>query len=173
MGKGFDEPTAFILVHDLREAPIVRAPHLLPGLLRPRSASAALAPYSSDPSRCSDPGLCARRRSRAPQAGVLVSPEASSGIIQMVKMANEYYPDMSIRHVFLNAPPLMSTLLSALKPFLSNRTQKKLIWAPSGQELQTLLQMVHITQARPPPAAPAPPAPPARSATACARDPVR
>lgn len=99
--KGFDEPTAFVLVHDLREAPL---------------------------------------------AGVLVSPEASSGIIQMVKTANEYYPDMSIRHVFLHAPSLMSTMLSLLKPFLSNRTQKKLIWAPSGGELSTLLQLIPMTQ---------------------------
>ena len=37
-----------------------------------------------------------------------MSSEASSGIIQMVKMANDYYPDMSVRHVFLYAPALMS-----------------------------------------------------------------
>ena len=37
MGKGFDEPTAFILVHDLREAPIVRCappPRRRPGAVQ-------------------------------------------------------------------------------------------------------------------------------------------
>lgn len=177
MGKGFDEPTAFVLVHDLRDAPL---------------------------------------------AGVLLSTEASHGMVQMVKIANDYYPDMSIRHVFLYAPTLMSTVLAALKPFLStcvdppaparkrgggtrtccvpklcqvylrsparplllrtttrdrkqrgrrhvsfpfqaphanrvssplspcppplSRTQKKLIWAPRGGELVTLLSLIPIHQ---------------------------
>lgn len=63
LSKGFEEPAAFVLVHDLRDAPL---------------------------------------------AGVLLSTEASHGMIQMVKIANDYYPDMSVRHVFLFAPTLMS-----------------------------------------------------------------
>ena len=98
--RGLGAPNAFVLVHDLREAPL---------------------------------------------AGVLVSSDASSGIIQMVKIANEYYPDMSVKHVLLYPPTLMSGILLMLKPFLSSRTQRKLLWAPHGQELLTLLQLMPLS----------------------------
>lgn len=94
-----DAPNAFVLVHDMREAPL---------------------------------------------ASVLMSSEASSGMIQMVKTANEYYPDMSIKHVFLYPPTLLSAVLLMLKPFLSSRTQRKLLWAPHGAELLTLLQLMPL-----------------------------
>jgi len=81
----------------------------------------------------------------APLGSLLVSSDASSGMIQMVKVANENYPDMSIKHVFLYAPTLLSAVLVMLKPFLSSRTQRKLLWAPHGQELLTLLQLMPIS----------------------------
>ncbi len=98
--KGMEAPNAFVLVHDMREAPL---------------------------------------------ASVLVSSDASSGIVQMVKTANEYYPDMSVKHVFLYPPTMLSALLLMLKPFLSSRTQRKLLWAPHGSELLTLLQLMPLS----------------------------
>jgi hypothetical protein len=96
---GLSAPNAFVLVHDMRDAPL---------------------------------------------ASLLVSSDASSGVVQMVKTANEYYPDMSVQHVFLYAPTLLSTVLVMLKPFLSARTQRKLVWAPPGGELLTLLQLMPL-----------------------------
>jgi len=98
--RGLEAPNAFVLVHDMREAPL---------------------------------------------ASVLCSSDASSGIVQMVKIANEYFPDMSVKHVLLYPPTLMSGLLLMLKPFLSSRTQKKLLWAAHGQELLTLLQLMPLS----------------------------
>ena len=98
-GKGLDAPNAFVLIHDMREAPL---------------------------------------------ASLLVSSDATSGVVQMVKTANEYYPDMSIKHVFLYAPALLSAVLLMLKPFLSSRTQRKLLWAPPAGELLTLLQLMPL-----------------------------
>jgi hypothetical protein len=63
----------------------------------------------------------------------------------MVKTANEYYPDMSVKHVFLYAPTLLSAVLVMLKPFLSTRTQRKLVWAPPSGELLTLLQLMPLS----------------------------
>lgn len=80
----------------------------------------------------------------APLASLLVSADASSGVVQMVKTANEHYPDMSVRHVFLYAPTLLHAVLLMLKPFLSSRTQRKLVWAPLGAELLTLLQLMPL-----------------------------
>jgi len=97
---GLDAPNAFVLVHDMRDAPL---------------------------------------------ASLLVSADASSGVVQMVKTANEYYPDMSIKHVFLYAPTLLSGVLLMLKPFLSSRTQRKLLWAPPHAELLTLLQLMPLS----------------------------
>ena len=97
---GLGAPNAFVLVHDMRDAPL---------------------------------------------ASLLVSSDASSGVVQMVKTANEYYPDMSVQHVFLYAPTLMSAVLLMLKPFLSTRTQRKLLFAPPGQELLTLLQLMPLS----------------------------
>ena len=100
LSKGMDAPNGFVLVHDMREAPL---------------------------------------------GSLLVSSDASSGMIQMVKVANENYPDMSIKHVFLYAPTLLSAVLVMLKPFLSSRTQRKLLWAPHGSELLTLLQLMPLS----------------------------
>ncbi len=96
---GLSAPNAFVLVHDMRDAPL---------------------------------------------ASLLVSTDASSGVVQMVKTANEYYPDMSVKHVFLYPPTLLSAVLLMLKPFLSGRTQRKLLWAPAGTELLTLLQLMPL-----------------------------
>lgn len=52
---------------------------------------------------------------------------------------------MSIKHVFLYAPTLLSAVLVMLKPFLSSRTQRKLLWAPHGSELLTLLQLMPLS----------------------------
>lgn len=64
-------------------------------------------------------------------------------------------PQLGSLHTAAGAPPCLperdasadrhaGTVLSAVTPFLSSRTQKELIWAPAGEELTAILKMVPL-----------------------------